>query len=451
MKRILVFLIVLFFYVSSSYAQTPEKSGEKKICPDCNKIYTTEGLYCPLDGKKLISQTTKTDTSEAVPEVKAEEGQETAESLDDEVFQKIEKYIQSANSLREIQSDYNGALDLYKKALELAPERPSLHWYIAGVYWKLDKHKKALEHLEKCRYLMPQIPEELNEVDDFIAKIVEYLNVAERRKLARKRIEDRREIMEEALKYNRDKWEEMALVPAGEFAMGSSEEDFIPEEMPQHVVNLDAYYIDKYEVTNAQYWEFLEYIERTGDHSKCSPSEPLSKSHLPGNPYRGYEYKYYNYPDYPVTRIDWYDAYAYAAWAGKRLPTEAEWEKAARGTDGRRFPWGNVWEIRFCNVGTDSNLPVTVGSFEPGNSVYDIYDMSGSVSEWCSDWYHPEYYYNSPKKNPKGPLEGTGKRIIKGGSMFAQNVYKLRCAVRMFGEPSDRNKSVGLRCAKDTN
>ena len=451
MKRILVFLIVLFFYVSSSYAQTPEKSGEKKSCPECNKIYTNEGLYCPLDGKKLISQTTETDTSKTTQEVKAEKNQETSESLDEEVLQKVEKYIQSANSLREIQSDYNGALDLYKKALELAPERPSLHWYIAGVYWKLDNHRKALEHLEKCRYLMPQIPEELNEVDDFIAKIVEYLDVAERRKLARKRIDDRLVIMEEALKNNKDKWEEMALVPAGKFAMGSSEEDFIPEEMPQHVVNLDAYYIDKYEVTNAQYWEFLEYIEITDDHSKCSPSEPLSKSHLPGNPYRGYEYKYYNYPDYPVTRIDWYDAYAYAAWAGKRLPTEAEWEKAARGTDGRRFPWGNVWEIRFCNVGTDSNLPVTVGSFEQGNSVYDIYDMSGSVSEWCSDWYHPEYYYNSPKKNPKGPLEGTGKRIIKGGSMFAQNVYKLRCAVRMFGEPSDRNKSVGLRCAKDTN
>jgi formylglycine-generating enzyme required for sulfatase activity len=467
LKRILVFLIVLFFYVSSSYAQTPEKSGEKKSCPDCNKIYITEDIFCPQDGKKLISQTTETevsqtaeteipqttetDTSKTTQEVKAEKSQDTSESTDEEVFQKIEKYIQSANSLREIQSDYNGALDLYKKALELDPERPSLHWYVAGVYWKLDNHKKALEHLEKCRNLMPQIPEELNEVDDFIGKIAEYLDVSEKRTLARKRINDRRAIMEEALKNFNDKWEEMVLVPAGEFPMGSSEEDFIPEEMPQHTVNLDAYYIDKYEVTNAQYWKFLEYMERTGDHSKCSPSEPLNKSHLPGNPYRGYEFKYYNYPDYPVTRIDWYDAYAYAAWAGKRLPTEAEWEKAARGTDGRRFPWGNVWEIKFCNVGESANLPITVGSYEEGNSVYGCYDMTGSVSEWCNDWYHPEYYYNSPKKNPKGPLEGTGKRIIKGGSMFAQNVYKLRCAVRMFGEPSDRNKSVGLRCAKDTN
>ncbi|MDP6433319.1 MAG: SUMF1/EgtB/PvdO family nonheme iron enzyme, partial [Candidatus Scalindua sp.] len=286
MKRILVFLIVLFFYASNSYAQTPEKSGEKKSCLDCNKIYITEDIFCPQDGKKLISQTTETDTSKATQEVKAEESQETSESAGDEVFQKVEKYIQSANSLREIQSDYNGALDLYKKALELDPERPSLHWYIAGVYWKLDNHNKALEHLEKCRSLMPQIPKELDEVDDFIGKVAEYLDVSEKRTLARKRINDRRAIMEEALKNFKDKWEEMVLVPAGEFPMGSSEEDFIPEEMPQHTVNLDAYYIDKYEVTNAQYWKFLEYMERTGDHSKCSPSEPLNKNHLPGNPYR---------------------------------------------------------------------------------------------------------------------------------------------------------------------
>ena len=449
MKRILFLLIVLIFYVSSSYAQTPEKSGEKKSCPNCNKIYITEDIYCPQDGGKLVSQSVEIDKE--IQEVKVEKSQEAPESLEKEVFQKIEKYIQSANSLREIQNDYNGALDLYKKALELAPERASLHWYTAGVYWKLNNHRKALEHLESCRTLLPQIPDELNEVDDFIGKIVEYLDVSEKRKLAKKRVNDRRAIMEEALKNLKDKWEETVLVPAGEFTMGSSEEDFIPEEMPQHAVILDAYYVDKYEVTNAQYWEFLEYIERTSDHSKCSPSEPLNKNHIPGNSYRGYEYKYYNYPDYPVTRIDWYDAYAYAAWAGKRLPTEAEWEKAARGTDGRRFPWGNVWEIKYCNVGTSANLPITVGSYEQGKSVYGCYDMSGSVSEWCSDWYHPEYYHNSPKKNPKGPLEGTGKRIIKGGSMFAQNVYKLRCSVRMFGEPSDRNKSVGFRCAKDTN
>ncbi len=448
MKKILFSLIVLIFCISNTYAQTPEKSGMMS-CPGCKRTFTPDNAYCPLDGQKLTTLPAETDTREAIQETNTGKSQETTAPPEDDVLQKVEKYIQSANSLREIQNDYNGALDFYKKALELAPERSSLHWYTAGVYWKLNNHKKALEHLEECRSLLPQVPEELSEVDDFIGKIMEYLSIEDKRTLAVKRISDRRPIMEGALKNFKNKWGEMALVSAGEFTMGSSEEDFIPEEMPQHSVFLDAFYIDKYEVTNAQYWEFLEYITRTGDHSKCSPSEPINKSHLPGNPFKGYEYKYYNYPDYPVTRIDWYDAYAYAAWAGKRLPTEAEWEKAARGTDGRRFPWGNVWEIRFCNVGTSDSLPITVGSYEEGNSVYGCYDMTGSVSEWCNDWYHPEYYYNSPKKNPMGPSKGTGKRVIKGGSMFAQNVYKLRCAVRMFGEPDDRNKSVGFRCAKD--
>ena len=431
MKRILFSIIVLIFYVSNLYAQTPEKSTEKS--------------------QESIIQEKKVEKEQETPKSSDKDIMEKIEleKIELEKTEKIEKFIETANSLREIQNDYNGALGFYKKAIELDPNRSSLHWYIAGVYWKLDNHTKAMEHLESCRKLMPQVPEELNEVDDFIGKLMDYLTVEEKRGIAQKRVYGRREIMEGALKANKVRWEESTLVPAGEFIMGSKEEDFIPEEMPQHAVILDAFYIDRYEVTNAQYWEFLFYIMKTGDHSKCSASEPINKSHLPGNSYRGYEYKYYNYPDYPVTRVDWYDAYAYAAWAGKRLPTEAEWEKAARGTDGRRFPWGNVWEIKFCNVGTDGNLPVTVGSFAEGNSVYGCYDMTGGVSEWCEDWYHPEYYLSTPKKNPKGPIKGTGKRIIRGGSMFAQNVYKLRCAVRMFGEPGDRNKSVGFRCAKD--
>ena len=102
---------------------------------------------------------------------------------------------------------------------------------------------------------MPQEPEELNEVDDFIGKLMDYLTVKEKREIAQKRVNDRRQLMESALKASNDKWEEMTLVPAGEFLMGSKEEDFIPEEMPQHSVILDAFYIDRYEVTNAQYWE----------------------------------------------------------------------------------------------------------------------------------------------------------------------------------------------------
>lgn len=441
------FLIILFSCVFRLYAQTHEEIS-KKICPECNRIYSNEITYCSQDGKRVILLS-ETDTSEQIQEKEVEVIQESHEVSKEDTLEKVKKYIETGNLLREQSNDFKGALKWYKKAEELNPEIASLHWYMAGSYWKLNNHKKALEHLEKSRSLQLPGADQINKVDDFVCKVLEYLDIDTKRKIAIKRISDRKPVMENALKKFEDKWVEMALVPAGEFKMGSSEEDFIQEEMPQHTVYLDAYYIDKYEVTNAQYWKFLEYIMKTGDHSKCYPTEPLEKDHTPGNPFRGFHYKYYNYPEYPVNRIDWYDAYAYAAWAGKRLPTEAEWEKAARGSDARRFPWGNVWEIRYCNVGPDGNL--TVGSYEQGNSVYGCYDMSGSISEWCNDWYHPEYYYESPKKNPKGPLKSTGKRIIKGGSLFAVNVYKMRCAVRIFGGPGERNKSVGFRCAKDAN
>lgn len=448
MKGILFFLTILILYtfIPNLHAQTTEEQPVKS-CPDCKKTYTAEEIYCPQDGERLITLHTTTEKSEEPPEAEKEIIQDTQEPVEDDVLKKAIKYMESGDTLREISNDYKGALEMYKKAEELKPDLPGLNWQMAGIYWKLNNHKKALEHLEKSRALGPQNLEHLGAVDDFALKILEYMDIATKKRIARKRINDRKALMEEALNKNREKWEEMVLVPAGEFKMGSTEEDFIQEEMPQHTVYLDAYYIDKYEVTNARYWEFLEYITRTGDHSKCHPSEPIEKDHTPGNAFRSYVYKYYNHPDYPVNRIDWYDAYAFAAWAGKRLPTEAEWEKAARGTDGRRFPWGNVWEIRNCNVGPYGTL--TVGSYESGKSVYGCYDMSGSISEWCYDWYHPEYYYNSPKKNPTGPLKSTGKRIIKGGSLFAQNVYKMRCAVRMFGVPDERNKSVGFRCAKD--
>lgn len=437
--------IAFFLFVSITYAEIA-MGAEKKSCPKCEKLFSDNSVYCPVDGEKL-ELVPVADPSLQTQKDAMEGPQAPKEEPKDEKTVMVQKYIESANSLREHSGDYKGALELYLKAEELNPDLASLHWYMAGTYWKLNNHQKAIEHLEKCRSYQVPGSDQINKIDDFVGKVLVFLEIDDKQKIAAKRISDRKAQMEGALKKNREKWEEMVLVPASDFVMGSSGEDFIQEEMPQHTVFLDAYYIDKYEVTNAQYWEFLEYITRTGDHSKCYPGEPLNKNHIPGSTFKGYEYKYYNYPEYPVTRVDWYDAYAYAAWAGKRLPTEAEWEKAARGTDGRRFPWGNVWEIKNCNIGPKGIL--TVGSYESGNSVYGCSDMSGSVSEWCNDWYHPSYYYDSPKKNPKGPATKTGKRIIKGGSLFAANVYKMRCAVRMFGEPDERNKSVGFRCAKD--
>src|SRR3989337_3412520 len=284
------------------------------------------------------------------------------------------------------------------------------------LYGKLGDAQQAINHLQKYIVLSPNA-KDITEVQSYVIVLKQAL---ERQQTILNTFKTRDEIMKKAVLEQKQKYGSV-VVPAGEFIMGTDEarEDAYPE----HKIYLNAFEIDCYEVTNAQYWEFLEYIKKTNDHSKCFKGEPSNKDHTP----RFWDNEYYNVPDYPVARIDWYDAYAYAAWAGKRLPTEAEWEKAARGTDGRRFPWGNVWDAKRCNVGPDA--PLSVGSFEFGKSTYGCLDVIGSVSEWCSDWYHPEYYPTSPSLNPKGPENSTGMRVIKGASLFAPYAYKMRCAV----------------------
>lgn len=451
---------------------------KNKLCPECNRIYPGDVDFCSIDGKQLVefveedlicptckekanpgekfckrdgTPLTHQSSGEKRPEFKI-----PSNATPEELAKETQLHLTEGNKLREA-GDFEKALEEYKKVEMLNSEMPSLHFHMGGIYWKLGKAKEALSHLDKCRKLLEAQPPEirsdenyqktLQDVNVYISKLEKGLNHSEKEQRKELTLSERAEKMKKSLAENREKWNKMALVPAGKFIMGSGDDEFIPEESPRHEVYQDAFYIDRYEVTNAQYWEFLQYIKNTGDHSKCYPGEPKGKDHTPGTPHTGWDYPYYDYPDYPVNRIDWYDAYAYAAWAGKRLPTEAEWEKAARGMDGRRFPWGNVWDAKLCNAGAGASL--SVGSFESGKSIYGCFDMSGSLSEWCNDWYHPEYYHNSPSVNPKGPETSTGVRIIKGGSLFAPYVYKMRCAVRMFGKPEERNKSIGFRCVKD--
>ncbi|NUO09459.1 MAG: SUMF1/EgtB/PvdO family nonheme iron enzyme [Candidatus Brocadia sp.] len=469
-----------------SLSKTSENVTRNKLCPECGRIYPGDVSFCSTDGKQLeefseddlICPTCKekaypgekfckkdgtqlifrpsTDKKISIPDKKIEINL-PPDATQEEKTKAAMYHFMEGNRLREELNDFEGALEEYKKGETLNPEIPSLHFQMGGVYWKLGKQREALAHLDKCKKLLEAQPPEtksdenyqkaLQDVKVYINKLEKGMNPTEKNQRKELTLIERNEKMKKALDENRKKWSEMMLVPAGKFVMGTGEDEFIPEETPQHEVYLDAYYIDKYEVTNAQYWEFLQYINTTGDHSKCFPGEPKNKDHTPGTTHTGWDYPYYDYPDYPVCRVDWYDAYAYAAWAGKRLPTEAEWEKAARGTDGRRFPWGNVWDAKRCNVGPDA--PLSVGSFEYGTSLYGCLDLIGSVSEWCNDWYHPEYFQTSPSINPKGPENSTGVRIIKGGSLFAPYAYKMRCAVRIFGKPEDRNKSIGFRCVKD--
>ena len=231
----------------------------------------------------------------------------------------------------------------------------------------------------------------------------------------------------------------MMLVPAGDFTMGSNEG---ADEQPVHRVSLDTYYMDKYEVTVGQYAKFLDakFLEAT------SPEVP--KPETP--PYWDIMNASLSRKR-PVAYVDWTGADSYCRWAGKRLPTEAEWEKAARGTDGRIYPWGNEPPTELlANFGKKdwSNHKATVpaGLLEDGKSPYGIYDLAGNVWEWVSDRYDKDYYRNGPSKNPKGPERGEDK-VVRGGS-WNSPLEHLRSAIRFGYTPAFSRDILGFRCAK---
>jgi len=226
----------------------------------------------------------------------------------------------------------------------------------------------------------------------------------------------------------------MALIPAGEFVMGSDSR--LPDEGPQHGVNLPAYYIDIFEVTNLQYKKFNNETKRR------SPTHFRNRTFPDGK------------ADHPVTYVSWEDANAYCEWAGKRLPTDQEWEKAARGTDGRIFPWGNEFDVKKANtplrwkqVGAFGDT-APVGAFSGGVSVFGLYDMSGNVWEWTASWYKA-YPGN------KVPSESYGERYktLKGGSWFDCSFYNCGISAPVFNRAffavRTKNDSFGFRCAKD--
>lgn len=310
-----------------------------------------------------------------------------------------------------------------------------------------------------------------------------------------------------------DSLQHMVLVPGGSFAMGASDEQALADEQPVHTVQVDSFLIDEHEVTNA---EFAAFVAATG--YVTTAEKPISMEEMmsqlpPGSPepdssllqpgslvfsppdhavplndvsqwwafVAGASWQHPEGPGsnitgkekHPAVHISWEDAQAYARWAGKRLPTEAEWEYAARGgLAGQPYTWGteaitagkpkaNTWNGHFPydNTRTDGFYGTApVKSYAPNR--YGLYDMSGNVWEWCADWYHANFYQQVPNaaQNPQGPAKGfdpadpsEAKRVIRGGSFMCSDEYcsGYRVTARMKTTPTSGLSNLGFRCVKD--
>lgn len=233
----------------------------------------------------------------------------------------------------------------------------------------------------------------------------------------------------------------LILIPAGEFVMGAGDDDKEAKqnEKPAHKVKLDAYYINKYEVTYRQFKNFL----------KKSGYKPVGNWNRFDSP---------EFLDHPVMNVTFLDADAYCRWAGLNLPSEAQWEMAARGTDGRKYPWGNNWDPNKCNnpetndpeiLKKMNNIQDKRGSLPPGSiasdiSPYGIMDMAGNINEWCGDWYISSYYKKAPYYNPEGP-DKSAERSIKGGA-WSLPPARCRASARWSGSVESDLDDYGFRC-----
>jgi sulfatase modifying factor 1 len=228
----------------------------------------------------------------------------------------------------------------------------------------------------------------------------------------------------------------LVRVPAGEFEMGDGKDT----NCPKHRVHLDEYWIGVYTVTNRQYTRFVTETQHRapGTSDLSSPPAVWKNGHCPAEQL-----------DHPVVCVSWEDATAYAKWVGLSLPTEAQWEKAARGPQGLIYPWGWDWNDQRCRNSTNkgSEQTATAWSYPGGASGTGAYNQSGNVFELCADWYMGEYYTQSPKENPRGP-DGGANRVLRGGSWRNVDASDFRGAIRGRDDPAYRYDFQGFRLVR---
>ena len=230
----------------------------------------------------------------------------------------------------------------------------------------------------------------------------------------------------------------MVFIPAGDFLRGRSHAlpddglkwypTLLKDDRPVRRIYIAAFYLDEHEVTNAQYAEFVRATRHRPPYNWTRGQAPEGKE------------------NFPVVDVNWEDAAAYARWAGKRLPTEAEWERACRGlAEGAKFPWGDrepgADETRFNSLQGPGRVCVFRRNY------FGLCDMAGNVWEWCSDWYEKDYYARATEQNPRGPETGV-YRVLRGGSWADEEKY-LTCAYRSWARPAERSPNIGFRCAKN--
>jgi len=258
----------------------------------------------------------------------------------------------------------------------------------------------------------------------------------------------------------------MVFVSAGKFLMGAPVGEGEDDEAPQHMVNLDAYWIDQTEVTNAMFSAFIADTSYKTGAEKTGRSNVINNSQFEET--KGADWQHPQGPssnlsdleNHPVVHVSWNDAAAYCKWAGRRLPTEAEWEKAARGTEGQDYPWGNAPEagnlVNFADISSDIDWAVIyindgfkftapVGSYPDGISPFGALDMAGNAYEWVADWYDSGYYSQNINQNPQGPSSGA-EHVMRGGS-WSDGSSGVRTAGRDKLKPSNSSAIGGFRCA----